>query len=77
MTTFMIAGKYSQRPELDGFSGLYDEHFAEPFGSVPADAIPAVLPPVATQAPVTTKKDNITVFIAMIMILAIFAYNFL
>jgi hypothetical protein len=57
MTAFMIADGYTQRPELNGYPGLYTEIFAEPFGS--ADAVPASTtePTIAVspQAPVTVS----------------------
>jgi hypothetical protein len=56
MNAFMAKGGYTQRPQLDGFSGLYDEIFLEPFGSADEPAptpAPAPAPVVApTPAPV-------------------------
>jgi hypothetical protein len=60
MNAFMAKGGYSQRPQLDGFSGLYDEIFLEPFGSVeepapaPAPAPAPVVAPTPAPAPVVT-----------------------
>lgn len=44
MNDFMAAGGYTQRPELDGFSGLYDEIFVQPFGSADEPDVPAMVP---------------------------------
>lgn len=45
MTSFMIAGGYTQRPELDGFTGLWNERFLEPFGAMDQEQAHTMKPP--------------------------------
>jgi hypothetical protein len=55
---YMVTNRYEQRPELDGFSGLYDEVFLEPFGTVIA-ADPVATPVATTPAtPAIPSSSN-------------------
>jgi hypothetical protein len=67
MTDFMTANKYTQVPELDGSSSLYDQIFIEPFSfTIPlGDVIPTEMSgedPVA--APASENSSNKTLLIA-------------
>ena len=71
MCNFMTANKYSQVPELDGDSSLYDQVFLEPFSfTIPASQ------PVSTTTTTSSKLSNdkvaIIVAVAVIIILFIF-----
>lgn len=79
MTDYMALGGYKQRPELDGFSGLYDELFLEAFGTADSSSappappvVPVVAPPpspatqiAASPAAPEPKKDNTKILIAV------------
>jgi hypothetical protein len=72
MNNYMMEKKFTQRPQLDGFAGLREKQFIEPWGS-PADTLPIVdtgpepLPP---SPPVTglEKKDYSMYIIAAAVI---------
>ena len=72
MNSFMVDGRYTQHPQLDGSSSLYDKVFIEPFtiadapvsdAVAPADVLPAVA------APLTTKTNNTKMFVIAIAII--------
>ena len=74
MNKFMDARGFTQNPQLDGFSNLYDKKFLEPFGEV-AIVAPVVqtAPP---QAPPKPEKDTsmgvIFGIVAMVLGFAVF-----
>lgn len=85
MTGFMITGGYTQRPELDGYPGLYTEIFCQPFGwadaSKPAEVVTAAATaPVLTIDPVppATKlvggMDKTTLLVLAITAIAVFLF---
>lgn len=61
MTDFMVTNKYSQRPELDGSSSLYDQIFLEPFSFAIAPSEPAVV--------TESSKSNTALFICVGLII--------
>jgi hypothetical protein len=77
MGDFMSKNRYTQNPQLDGFSGLYDEVFTEPFGTATATAVESaqvsVAPPAAVAEPTKKKSDPIvTIVVGIIIALVIF-----
>jgi hypothetical protein len=69
MNAFMVTNGYEQRPQLDGFSGLYDEVFLMPFGSI--DNAPMPVPvDVPSSAPASHTALVVTV-IAVLVALAV------
>ena len=64
MEAFMVAGQYSQVPELDGDSSLYGQTFLQPFSF----AIPAATP--AGPVSVSTSSSNTKVIIGLILVIA-------
>lgn len=66
---YMVANQYEQRPQLDGFSGLYDEVFLEPFGSV-IEPTPPVPPVVVQPEPHKPSKNYMPYAVVGILIVA-------
>lgn len=82
MNDFMVAKGYTQRPQLDGFSGLYDEVFLEPFGfadamevseplAPPTDVPAAVAPSIDDVLSTPPKKDHSLMVYLVLLILAL------
>jgi hypothetical protein len=68
MTEYMVSNGFAQRPELDGFSGLYDSKFVMPFGESIEIAPPAPAPaPVQapTSAPSTSSNKTLIIGLAL------------
>ena len=75
MNNYMVKGRYTQQPQLDGSSSLYDKTFIEPFttidittsGDTSTEAVTEVVTPVVT--PLTTKTNNTKMFVIAIAII--------
>lgn len=68
VTMYMVSNGYTQRPELDGFPGLYDSKVLQPFGA----AVVASVPPTTPTVPVTAeKKDNSVMYVLIGVAVAI------
>lgn len=80
MSAYMVANKYTQRPQLDGSSNLYNELFLEPFGTVdfaaPVPVVPvySVPAPAPTPAPAKESSDKTTLIVAALVVMAIIAF---
>lgn len=74
MGDFMSKNRYTQNPQLDGFSGLYDEVFTEPFGTAVVESAPVSVAPPAVVAEPTKKKSDpiVTIVVGIIVALVIF-----
>jgi len=71
MNDFMIKGKYSQQPQLDGASILYDKTFLEPFEITELPQLETIASP-AIVAPSTPKSNNVKIIkIAIAVVIAI------
>lgn len=73
MTYFMIANNYSQTPELDGSSVLYDQVFAEPFtiaiAPSPVTTVPTITPVTVT----TSSSSNVWTIVGAVGLIALIA----
>jgi len=89
LTNFMVVNGFTQRPELDGWPGLYGQKFLQPLGAVLAEAAEAAvqeLPPATPVQPsapepapvtgTTSNAKNLTVIAvaAAIVLLALFVF---
>lgn len=60
MNDFMVANRFTQRPQLDGHPSLYDQAFLEPWGTLFGQ--PSETPPPGTWVePVETKPEPVEV----------------
>jgi hypothetical protein len=75
MVDYMIANRFSQRPQLDGFSGLREQVFLQPWGTSVADARASVPPTVTPIAP--SKPSSSSDMISNIAIIALFIFMLL
>lgn len=87
MTGFMVTGGYTQRPELDGYPGLYPEIFCQPFGwadttATPAEVVIAAAAPVhaaPSETPPVTNLiggiDKTTLFVLVLTVLAVILFT--
>jgi len=75
MCDFMVAGKYTQVPELDGSPRLYDQVFIEPFKvEMPAD--PVVAPVVTPDTSVSNKSNTKVIVIGAIVAILVLILMF-
>lgn len=72
MVDYMVTNRFTQRPQLDGFSGLYDQIFLQPWGTTVPDAQAEVPTTVITEVPV--KPASSTDLISNIGIIALFIF---
>jgi len=79
MCDFMVAGKYTQVPELDGSPRLYDEVFIEPFKvSVPVTPVEPVVTPTESVTPPADsgKKNNLAIIGGVILAILVLILMF-
>ena len=72
MDKFMLDNKYTQVPELDGDSSLYDQKFLEPFSFVIPPSVP-----VTPDAAAMPKSNSKTLLIAAAVVVLILLFFFL
>lgn len=72
MNDFMVSGRYTQRPMLDGSSSLYDQAFIEPFSfAITPSEVPVESVVVTTEEKKDTKNK---IIVAAVVIAAIIAF---
>lgn len=80
MNEYMVANRFTQRPQLDGSFGLHNETFLEPFSmfapavdtpSTPTGAPAPVAPTLAVAGGVAEKKDQSSMIILAVMAVVI------
>ena len=72
ITDFMTANKFTQIPELDGSSSLYDQTFIEPFSfAIPASPVVPVDVPNSTPVATSSESNSNTTMIVVGVIVAI------
>jgi hypothetical protein len=82
MTDFMVANRYSQRPQLDGSFGLYNEEFLAPWTMFVNEANPVSVEPVAQSVDTIfedgpdedEKKDKSPIMVIAAIIIAIILF---
>lgn len=83
MNNYMMEKGFSQRPQLDGFGGLREETFAEPWAAVAIEPLVVLGPePVAPTPPTSgagkndddKKKSNVKFFVVAGLVLALFLF---
>jgi hypothetical protein len=70
MDKFMLDNKYTQVPELDGDSSLYDQKFLEPFSFVIPPSV--LITPDAVAMPQNNSKAILIVLAVVVVALLIF-----
>jgi hypothetical protein len=78
ITAYMMSNGFSQRPELDGFGGLYRSQFVQPFGPAVAATVPPTAPTVpVVAAPEVKKNSNLMLYIGAAIVVAVMVYAFI
>lgn len=77
MTEFMVVNQYTQRPELDGYPGLFDLGFLRPLVGLQAPPTTPTVPIVEQVPQVAGKKDHSTITAIAVIVAVLVAFAIL